>query len=185
MAKTIIMGVDPGTTVTGYGIISLENKKISLVTYGLIQLGKLEDASHPQKLKKIHDRISSLVAEFKPNAFAIEAQFQGKNVQSMLKLGRAQGVAIAAALVRDIPVEEYAPRKIKQSVTGRGNATKEQVVGMLERLLDFTYEEKLLDAADGLATAVCHANQMNSPLAGLSKKKGWEDFIKNNPDRVK
>jgi crossover junction endodeoxyribonuclease RuvC len=181
MAK-IIMGIDPGSTVTGYGIISCEGKKMTLLGYGLIRLGKTE-VSHAQKLKKIFDRISSLVEEYCPDEVAIESPFQGKNIQSMLKLGRAQGVAMAAALSRDIPVVEYAPRKVKMAVAGNGNATKEQVAKMLETLLKFEYDQPLLDAADGLALAVCHFFQVSSSISG-TQSKGWGDFLANNPSRI-
>lgn len=177
------MGVDPGTSITGYGIILCEHKKMTLLTYGLIKLGD-SDISHPLKLKKIYERISSLIEEFCPDEFAIEAPFHGKNVQSMLKLGRAQGVAIAAAIAKDLPCSEYAPRKVKSAVTGNGAASKEKVVGMLERLLNFKYEETFLDASDGLAVAVCHHFQLLSPLPA-GNAKSWDAFIKNNPDRIK
>lgn len=191
MPKKIIMGVDPGTTITGYAIIVCEGKKMRLLTYGLIKLGKLKDVTHPQKLKKIYDRISSLVQEYEPDEFAIESPFQGKNIQSMLKLGRAQGVAIAAALAKDIPVSEYAPRKVKMAVTGNGNSSKEQVVGMLEKILDFKYEEEVLDASDAIAIAVCHFFQAEShievgaaPKTPAAKGKGWGAFLANNPSKV-
>ena len=142
------MGVDPGTTITGYGLLACEGKQMQLLTYGVIRLGKLTDFTHAQKLKKIYDRISSLVAEFKPDEFAIEAPFMGKNIQSMFKLGRAQGVAIAAALANDIPVSEYAPKKIKMAVAGSGSASKEQVARMLETLLKFEYDEAQSVQAD-------------------------------------
>lgn len=183
MKERIIMGVDPGTSITGYGIILCEGKKMKLLTYGLIKLGK-QEISHPQKLKKIYDRISSLVEEYNPDEFAVESPFQGKNVQSMLKLGRAQGVAIAAALMRDIPVSEYAPLKVKQAVTGKGTASKEQVVKMLERVLEFEYEEAFLDASDALAVAVCHFYQLTAPIPAANAKD-WSSFLKNNPNRIK
>lgn len=178
------MGVDPGTTITGYALIELNGKTMRLLTYGLIRLGKLKEHSHPQKLKKIHDRISSLVKEYAPDEFAIESPFQGKNIQSMLKLGRAQGVAMAAALATDIPVTEYAPRKVKLAVAGSGAASKEKVVGMLERLLDFKYEETDLDASDAIAIAVCHGFQIQSSIQLPTKGKNWADFLANNPDKI-
>ena len=131
----IILGIDPGTTVLGYGLIHVKNGKLSLVNFGIIQLHKLP--SHPDKLKRILERINGLIEEYKPDEMAIEAPFFGKNVQSMLKLGRAQGVAIAACLNNNIPFEEYAPRRIKQSITSNGNASKEQVAAMLQSLLNF------------------------------------------------
>ncbi|MBX7241025.1 MAG: crossover junction endodeoxyribonuclease RuvC [Bacteroidia bacterium] len=184
MKEKIILGVDPGTTITGYGLISCKGKKLELITYGVIKLGKLTEASHPQKLKKIYDRITSIVLEYKPDEFAIESPFHGKNIQAMLKLGRAQGVAIAAALAVDIPVFEYAPKKVKMAVTGNGNASKEKVSGMLEYILNFKYEEALMDASDALAIAVCHSYQNEATVTG-GKGKGWASFLAANPDRIK
>jgi crossover junction endodeoxyribonuclease RuvC len=150
----------------------------------LIKLGKITEATHPQKLKKIYDRIKGLVQEYKPDEFAIESPFQGKNIQSMLKLGRAQGVAMAAALEKDIPVFEYAPKKVKMAVTGSGNASKQKVSGMLEYVLKFQYEEDLLDASDALAVAVCHSYQQIH--AGKNQKhKDWSSFVAANPDKIK
>lgn len=183
MATKIIMGVDPGTTITGYGLLSCEGKQMKLLTYGVIRLGKLRDVTHAQKLKKIYDRISGLVEEYKPDEFAIEAPFMGQNIQSMFKLGRAQGVAIAAALANDIPVAEYAPKKIKMAVAGNGSASKEQVTRMLETLLKFEYDEDVLDASDGLAVAVCHFFQISSSIP-TTKGKGWDSFLANNPDKI-
>jgi crossover junction endodeoxyribonuclease RuvC len=154
--ERIILGIDPGTTILGYGIIKCEGKKMELVVMGVLHLDKIED--HHLKLQKIFERTIELIDGFHPDELAIEAPFFGKNVQSMLKLGRAQGVAIAAALSRKMPVEEYAPRKIKQSITGNGNASKEQVAAMLQNLLKIpaTDMPAKLDATDGLAAAVCH-----------------------------
>lgn len=194
--ERIIMGIDPGTTITGYGIVRSVGSKLSLVSYGVIDMRKMAP-DHPLKLKRIFERTLSLVDEFLPDEFAIEAPFQGKNVQSMLKLGRAQGVAMAAALQREVPIVEYAPRKVKQSITGNGAASKEQVNAMVERLLGFTFDSEQfpLDASDGLAVAVCHYLQGNTIAAaktkatpaGTTKKKtgSWESFIANNPKRVK
>lgn len=179
----IILGIDPGTTVMGYGIIHVKGKKIELVNFGIIQLSKLP--THPDKLKRIFDRLDGLIKEFKPDEMAIEAPFFGKNVQSMLKLGRAQGVAIAAALKSNVPFEEYSPRRIKQSVTGSGNASKEQVAAMLQTLLNFPEMPKYLDATDGLAAAVCH--HFSNGVGEHNKAGGgsWKSFISNNPDRKK
>ncbi len=182
MEKRIILGIDPGTSITGYGIIICKGKKMSLMTYGAIKLGK-QQVPHTEKLKRIFTRISSLIDEFNPQELAIEAPFFGKNVQSMLKLGRAQGVAMAAGLIKNLPIYEYAPRKVKMAVTGRGTASKEQVAAMLEQLLSFKSEEKLLDATDGLAVAVCHFFQ-NNVLTGRSHND-WNSFLKDNPSRVK
>ena len=171
----IILGIDPGTTVMGYGIIHVKGKKIELVNFGIIQLSKLP--THPDKLKRIFERLDGLIKEFKPDEMAIEAPFFGKNVQSMLKLGRAQGVAIAAALKSNVPFEEYAPRRIKQAVTGSGKASKEQVAAMLQNLLDY------LDATDGLAAAVCHHFSKGIGEHNKSGGNSWKSFITKNPDR--
>ena len=177
--ERIILGIDPGTTIMGYGIIICKRKKIALLGEGVIKLNKYDE--HAIRLKKIFDRIIGLIDEFHPDELAIEAPFYGKNVQSMLKLGRAQGIAIAAALSRDIPYTEYAPRKIKQAITGKGNASKEQVAAMIQRLLGLTKMPEYLDASDGLAAAVCHSFQN-----GNSKERtyaSWKSFIIDNPKR--
>ncbi len=182
-AERIILGIDPGTTVMGYGIICLEGKRMYVVSHGVIHLAKYED--HALKLKIIFDRVVGLISEYHPDELAIEAPFYGKNVQSMLKLGRAQGVAIAAALSRSIPYVEYAPRRIKQSITGNGNASKEQVAAMLKTLLNMKELPEMLDASDGLAAAVCHGFQHVGE--GPSAKGGgsWKNFIAKNPGRVR
>lgn len=178
----IILGLDPGTNVMGYGLIGVKKKKLVLVNTGVIHLSKLEN--HQLKLKSIFEKVSFLVKEYLPDEVAIEAPFFGKNVQSMLKLGRAQGVAMAAVLTRDIPIVEYSPKKIKQSITGNGNASKEQVAGMLQTILNFKELPKYLDATDGLAAAVCHHFQGG---VGEEKKSysGWGAFLKDNPDKLK
>jgi len=183
--ERIILGIDPGTSILGYGIIKVENKKIQLLEMNILRLDKIAD--HALKLEKIFDTCVQLIEEFHPDELAIEAPFFGKNVQSMLKLGRAQGVAIAAALSRKLTVNEYAPRKIKQSITGNGNASKEQVAAMLQKVLNIpeTAMPQKLDATDGLAAAVCHYFQTSGPLASVGKAKDWKSFIKNNPGRVK
>ena len=177
----IILGIDPGTTVLGYGLIHVKNKKISLINFGVIHLKKLP--THPDKLKRIYDRLDGIINEFKPDEMAIEAPFFGKNVQSMLKLGRAQGVSIAAALRHNIPFEEYTPRRIKQAITGSGQASKEQVASMLQKLLEFKEIPKYLDATDGLAVALCHHYSRGVGEHNKSKSSDWGCFIKNNPDR--
>ena len=182
-ADRIILGVDPGTSVTGYGIIACKGNKMKLVTYGVINLIKYKE-DHFLRLRKIFERLLSLIEEFNPDELAVEAPFFGKNVQSMLKLGRAQGVAIAAALYRDLPITEYAPKKVKVAITGSGNASKEQVCSMLERLLNFRHEEKLLDGTDGLGVAVCHFLQKGKTLPGKGNGGTWSQFIKNNPGRI-
>lgn len=176
----VILGIDPGTNVMGYGIIQVKNKKISLLAMGVIHLTKL--GNHQIRLKRIFDRTLHLIEEFKPDETAIEAQFFGKNVQSMLKLGRAQGVSIAASLSKNIPVEEYLPKKVKKSITGRGSASKEQVAAMLHNIIEFEVDPKYLDATDALAVAICHYYQMNSPIK-KSNGSSWDSFLKQNPDR--
>jgi len=178
--EKIILGLDPGTTVMGYGIIMVQGNKLTLLQFGVIHLSKFE--SHELRLKKIFDRVLALVDEFNPDEVALEAPFYGKNVQSMLKLGRAQGVAMSAALYRDVPITEYAPKKVKQSVTGNGNASKEQVAKMLMQIFNIKEMPKLLDASDALGVAVCHHYQ-NGPVK--TKSKSWEGFLKDNPARVK
>jgi crossover junction endodeoxyribonuclease RuvC len=183
--ERIILGIDPGTTILGYGIIHVEGKKMKLVVMGVLHLEKIED--HHLKLQKIFERTIELIDGFHPDELAIEAPFFGKNVQSMLKLGRAQGVAIAAALSRQLPVMEYAPRKIKQSITGNGSASKEQVAAMLQRVLQIPEKDMpaKLDATDGLAAAVCHFYQSASPAAQGASYTGWKAFLNNNPNRIK
>jgi crossover junction endodeoxyribonuclease RuvC len=179
----IILGIDPGTLIMGYGIIEVRGEKISLLEMDVLKLNRKKHAH--ERLEMIYASVSSIITKFQPTAFAIEAPFFGKNVQSMLKLGRAQGVAIAAAMQAQIPVTEYSPKKIKQSITGNGNAAKEQVWKMLQRLTNLTEEPEYLDATDALAVAVCHHFQSNAiPLTGGSTAKGWADFLKNNPDRL-
>lgn len=179
----VILGIDPGTTIMGYGIIHVKKKKLFLVTYGVIHLKKLK--THPDKLKRIFERINSLIKEYKPDEMAIEAPFFGKNVQSMLKLGRAQGVCIAASLSRNVPFEEYTPRRIKQSITGKGSASKEQVAAMIQKLVDLEEIPKHLDATDGLAAAICHHFSKGVGEHNKSKANNWKAFINQNPSRNK
>lgn len=180
--ERIILGIDPGTTITGYGIIKISGRDPELMTIGSIDLSVFED--HFLKIKHIFERTVGIIEEYHPDELAIEAPFYGKNVQSMLKLGRAQGAAIAAALSRSVPVFEYAPRKIKMSITGRGSASKEQVASMLMKILNFNKLEVRLDATDGLAAALCHFYQTNNPV---SEKyfNSWKDYISKNPGRLK
>jgi len=177
----IIIGIDPGTKIMGYGIISVRQKKIELLELDVVNLDKIKN--HPLKLKKIFETTLAIIDKFHPDELAIEAQFFGKNIQSMLKLGRAQGVAIAAALYRTIPIYEYSPRKIKQSICGNGNASKEQVAGMLKSIFSIEKMPKLLDATDGLAVALCHHYQ-NGALKGENNFKDWSSFLSKNPDRI-
>ena len=180
--ERIILGIDPGTNVTGYGVIKGTGTVPQLVTLGSIDLAKLGD--HYLKLKRIFERTVELIDQYHPDELAIEAPFYGKNVQSMLKLGRAQGTAIAAALSRSVPIFEYAPRKIKMSITGQGAASKEQVAAMLRSILKFKEEDIILDATDGLAAALCHFYQTNNPVSEKSYNS-WKDFINKNPKRLK
>jgi len=187
LQERIILGIDPGTNIMGYGIICISGSKMKLLSLGVLRLEKLGD--HGLKLKRIFEKTLALIDEYNPDELALEAPFFGKNVQSMLKLGRAQGVAMAAGLYRSIPIFEYSPRKIKQSITGNGNGTKEQVSEMLKRLLQFTEKPEFLDATDGLAVAVCHHFQGGKPviskgLAGKKPARGWKNFIQINPARV-
>jgi len=182
IADKIILGIDPGTTIMGYGLISVAGNKMEVVDLGVLHLSKMND--HALKLKTIFEYTLSLIDKHQPDDLAIEAPFFGKNVQSMLKLGRAQGVAMAAGLFRTIPIFEYSPKKIKQSITGNGNASKEQVAAMLQTLLSLKEVPAKLDATDGLAAAVCHFFQNNSNPG--SKKKiagGWKSFLAENPAR--
>ena len=185
MAKDqIILGIDPGTTVMGYGLIRVSKNQPEMIAMGVLELKKYID--HYHKLQKIFIRTLSLVDEFKPESLAIEAPFFGKNVQSMLKLGRAQGSAIAAALYRDLPIYEFAPLKIKMAITGNGRASKEQVADMLRRYLKISEEEMLpqLDATDGLAAAYCHFLQSGNPIFE-GEYKSWKDYINKNEEKVK
>lgn len=179
----IILGIDPGTNIMGYGIIEIKQNKPIVISFGVIQLNKLDD--HFVRLKHIFERISGLINEYHPDELAIEAPFFGKNVQSMLKLGRAQGTAIAAAISHSIPVFEYAPRKIKQSITGNGNASKEQVASMLQKILKIDEMPKYLDATDALGAALCHFFQIPVNTNKSSSAKSWKEFINSNPNRVK
>ena len=182
--EKIILGIDPGTSVMGYGLIKITNNKPSLLAMGILELNKYDD--HYLRLRRIFERVISLIDEFLPDELAIEAPFFGKNVQSMLKLGRGQGVAMAAALSRDIPIFEYAPLKIKMAITGNGRAAKEQVAYMLQRYLKIPDENMLpqLDATDGLAAALCHFFQSNRPQTDASYTS-WKDFVNKNEKRVK
>lgn len=179
----IILGIDPGTVIMGYGLISITGTKISVIEMDVLKLPAANDPYH--KLELIHRKVCELISVHKPESFAIEAPFFGKNVQSMLKLGRAQGVAIAAAMQSGLTVCEYSPKKIKQSITGNGNAGKEQVMKMLQQLLSFHDDPKYFDATDALAVAVCHYFQQGNPLLKTAGSvKGWKGFISANPGRI-
>jgi len=178
----IILGIDPGTTIMGFGLIKVVNKKMQFMQLNELQLNKYKD--HYVRLRLIFERTIELIDTYHPDEIAIEAPFFGKNVQSMLKLGRAQGVAMAAGLSRDIPITEYAPKKIKMAITGNGNASKEQVARMLQSLLELKTLPKNLDSTDGLAAAVCHF--YNSGRVEIGKSySGWSAFVKQNEKRVK
>ena len=181
-AEKIILGIDPGTNVMGYGIIRVQGKKAEMLALGVIDLRKYGD--HYLKLGHIFERITGIIDSYLPDEVAIEAPFFGKNVQSMLKLGRAQGVAMAAAIQRQVPITEYAPLKIKMAITGIGTASKEQVADMLRRMMHLDKEElgKFLDATDALAAAYCHYLQMGRPESD-KKYSSWKDFVNKNKDR--
>jgi crossover junction endodeoxyribonuclease RuvC len=181
--EKIILGIDPGTQIMGYGLIGCRNSAYRLIDVGVIKMPKSLEPM--EKMQHIFRETSRLITTFSPTEAAIEAQFFGKNVQSMLKLGRAQGIAIAAALHHELQVYEYAPRKIKQSITGKGTASKEQVAAMLQRLLKFDEMPKHLDATDGLAVALCHYFQNGKPEMDGKKFGSWSSFLTANPDRVK
>ena len=192
----IILGIDPGTAVTGYGLIQLLDNKLSLLSVGVMELGDL-DWDQPMKLKRILERVLGLIEEFHPDELAIEAPFYGRNVQVMLKLGRAQGVVIAAAVMKGIAVVEYAPKKVKKALTGNGNASKEQVARMVERMLPELLKQATplkLDATDALAVALCHYLQQNpfnqaltkeNKKVKVNKSNSWKSFVSANPNRVK
>ena len=181
--ERIILGIDPGTTIMGFGVIKVVRKKMEFIQLNELQLTKYSD--HYLKLKIIFERTIELIDTYNPDEIAIEAPFFGKNVQSMLKLGRAQGVAMAAGLSRQIPITEYLPKKIKMAVTGNGNASKEQVAKMLQQMLKLKSLPKNLDSTDGLAAAVCHFYNTNNPLANQKSYSGWNAFVKQNEHRVK
>jgi len=183
--ERIIVGIDPGTTIMGYGVIRCRGKnQVELVEMGALHLSKVKD--HALKLKRIYDRVRALIETHAPDDLAVEAPFFGQNVQSMLKLGRAQGVALAAALAHEVPVAEYAPRRVKQAVTGSGAASKEQVAGMVQRVLSIPASDmpKEMDATDGLAVALCHHYQLATPKMQRGAG-GWKAFLADNPDRVR
>jgi len=181
--EKILLGIDPGTQVSGYGLVRVSGSELSLVQFGIIRLQKYGD--HFQRLKILHERIKGIIKEYEPNEVAFEAPFHGKNVQAMLKLGRAQGVAMVAALEAGLPVAEYAPRSVKKAVAGNGAASKEQVARMLKQTLKgFQEIPEMLDATDAVAVAVCHHYQSQNPL-GNSRAKDWKSFLVENPERLK
>ena len=183
-AEKIILGIDPGTNLMGYGLLKVKDGKAQMMTMGVIDLRKFADGY--LKLGHIFERVTGVIDSFLPDEMAIEAPFFGKNVQSMLKLGRAQGVAIAAAINHSVPITEYAPMKIKMAITGNGSASKEQVAGMLQRMLHLDQNDmpKFLDATDALAAAYCHYLQMGRPDTGKRGPKSWKEFIASNPGKI-
>jgi crossover junction endodeoxyribonuclease RuvC len=182
-AERLILGIDPGTNLMGYGILKVRGKEVvDVVISGVVDMKKLGDPY--LKLRTIFKRVTQIIDEYLPDELAIESQFFGVNVQSMLKLGRAQGVAIAAAVQRDIPIYEYAPKKIKMSITGSGNASKEQIAILLPKLLKVKITPRTFDETDALAIAYCHLIQ-SSAVIKSNKTNNWSDFIKKNPQRVK
>ena len=182
-SERIIMGIDPGTNLMGYGLIRIVNKKPEILVSGVLDLKKINDPY--LKLQKIFKRTLQVIDEYHPDELAIESQFYGKNIQSMLKLGRAQGVAIAAALQRNIPIFEYAPRKIKMAITGTGTASKEQLAVILQRYFKLKDLPDNPDESDAIAIALCHFFQDNAIVSAKKNGSSWADFIKNNPTRVK
>lgn len=182
--EKIILGIDPGTNVMGYGVIRVIGNKAQLVAMGVIDMRKESDPY--LRLGKIFERVTGIIDEYLPDEMAIEAPFFGKNVQSMLKLGRAQGVAIAAAIHHDVPIHEYAPLKIKMAITGQGQASKEQVAGMLQRILYISDDDmpKFMDATDALGAAYCHFLQMGHPEKDAKHYSSWKDFATKNQSRV-
>ncbi|MFM8740730.1 MAG: crossover junction endodeoxyribonuclease RuvC [Cytophagales bacterium] len=183
VTEKIVLGLDPGTKVMGFAAIMVQGKQLRLLQYGVINMGRQGD--HAFKLKKIFDQVLALVDKHQPDEVALESPFFGKNVQSMLKLGRAQGVAMSAALFREVSITEYAPRKVKQSVTGNGNASKEQVAKMLMQIFSIKELPKLLDATDALAVAVCHHYLKGNAATTRKKAASWGEFLKENPKRLK
>ena len=179
-----ILGIDPGTTYMGWALLHTAGQKAEIVDFGVLDLHKLDN--HYLKLQQIYFFITELIDKHSPTTFAVETQFVDKNVQTMLRLAHGQGVAIAAALAKDLPINEYSPMKIKMAITGNGHASKEQVAGMLQRFLHIPPEQmpKKLDATDALAIAYCHYLQLGSPVADSVKYKSWADFAKRNTDKV-
>lgn len=182
--EKIILGIDPGTNVMGYGVLRANGNKAQLVAMGVIDMRRMSDPY--LRLGRIFERVTGIIDEYLPDEMAIEAPFFGKNVQSMLKLGRAQGVAIAAAIHHDVPIHEYAPLKIKMAITGQGQASKEQVAGMLQRLLHIDEQDmpKFMDATDALGAAYCHFLQLSTPETGARHYNSWKDFVTKNANRV-
>lgn len=181
--KYKILGIDPGTNILGYGVLEVDNGTLKVIDIGVLHLSSFE--LHHEKLKEIFLQVQEIIETYMPTEMSVEAPFFGKNVQSMLKLGRAQGVAMAAAMTMGVNITEYSPKKIKKAITGNGNASKEQVSSMLSKMLKITIDSKYLDSTDALAAAVCKYNEMQNPTAGLTSGKSWKNFIAQNPSRVR
>ncbi len=180
-SSTRILGIDPGTNILGFAVLEVKDQKMYILEIGVVKMSHFSE--QPEKLKTIFERTREIIKKYRPGNLAIEAPFYAKNIQSMLKLGRAQGVAIAAGITAGLDITEYSPKKIKQSVTGNGNASKEQVAAMLETIFHQKLQEEYFDATDALATAVCHHFQSTSRLGQLKGKGGWKNFLNENPDR--
>ncbi len=178
-----LLGVDPGTNLLGFAILEVDGKQLRVLEMGVIKLSKYPD--HAKRLQRIFERLKQVIHTHKPREMAVEAPFFGKNAQSMLKLGRAQGVAMAAAMTSAVSVQEYSPRKIKQAITGNGNAAKEQVAAMLEQELKTDLSNQLLDATDALAVALCHYHQTRNQIPGQTRYGSWDAFVKANPGKTK
>lgn len=181
---TRILGIDPGTNVLGFAILDADKRAMRVVEIGVVTF-KHVGQEQTEKLRYIFEQVQDLIRQHRPSEMSIEAPFFAKNVQSMLKLGRAQGVAIAAGMVNGLAITEYLPKKIKRAITGNGNASKEQVAGMLENILKQKFQEKYFDATDALAAAVCHWFQSTGPAAGQKTYSGWKAFVKDNPQKTK
>ena len=181
MPKKRILGIDPGTNILGFAILEINGNSLQLVHMGVVKMAHFKE--HAEKLRTIYEHTSAQIEMYQPESLAIEAPFYGKNIQSMLKLGRAQGVAMAAAIAHGLSITEYSPKKIKQSITGNGNASKEQVAAMLKTIISKEVDETYLDATDALATAVCHHFQMTSLFGNTGKTKDWKKFLTDNPTR--
>ena len=182
-SNTTILGIDPGTNILGFGSVRVDAKGPHYVDMGVFDLRKIKDPF--EKLANIFAGVSELIEEHRPDHLAVESPFYGKNAQVILKLGRAQGAALTAAVMKGIPVAEYAPRKAKIAICGNGAASKEQVAMMIQKTLKVDLDPKYLDATDALAIALCHHYQLNNPLAGMAGKTDWKKFLAENPDRIK
>lgn len=182
-SQRVILGIDPGTMILGFGVILVDRRKVHFVDMGVVDLRREKD--HFAKLNTIYTEVGGIIDRYSPDDVAVEAPFYGKNPQVMLKLGRAQGAAISAAIAHNVPIFEYAPRKVKMAVTGQGGASKEQVAMILSKTLDTEFKPDFLDATDALAIAMCHFYQLVNPMADTSASTDWKQFLKAHPDRIK